>query len=222
MLAYVVDAVDTTSPALKHVHLIDGGKWYGLHLGPYPTPAREDDPRHLPPNFYYDQEDWLRERQKGKSWTWSASRPNIVCDFCPGRARNLVSVLGAYAAICRELQTPLDYPGSLASYNSLTEVSEAALLVRAMSWIATQPQAANQAYNVTNGDLFRRSQLWQRPRNTPTCPLEKCGPSSSRLGWRTRRAFGPASFGAMGSNRFGSTRWPIGPSRILYSRKDTT
>lgn len=176
MLAHVVDAVETTSPALKHVHLIEGGKWYGVHLGPYPTPAREDDPRHLPPNFYYDQEDWLRERQKGKSWTWSASRPNIVCDFCPGRARNLVSVLGAYAAICRELQTPLDYPGSLASYSSLTEVTEAALLARAMSWIATQPQAANQAYNVTNGDLFRRSQLWQRLAHYSEMPVGEVRP----------------------------------------------
>jgi len=162
MLVHVVEAVESGSPGLERVHLIEGGKWYGVHLGPYRTPAREGDARHLPPNFYYDQEDWLRQRQAGKQWTWSASRPNIVCDVCPGRGRNLVSVLGAYATICRELGVPLDYPGSLASYTSLTEVTEAALLARAMLFLATEPQTANGVYNVTNGDLFRRSGLWPR------------------------------------------------------------
>jgi hypothetical protein len=31
----------------------------GNHLGPYKTPTKEDDPRHMPPNFYYDQQDFL-------------------------------------------------------------------------------------------------------------------------------------------------------------------
>ena len=55
MLAATLDALATRSEALEHVHLLEGIKWYGMHLGPYPTPSREDDPRHLPPNFYYDQ-----------------------------------------------------------------------------------------------------------------------------------------------------------------------
>ena len=38
---------------------MQGSKWYGNHLGPYLTPARETDPRHMPPNFYYDQQDFL-------------------------------------------------------------------------------------------------------------------------------------------------------------------
>jgi hypothetical protein len=36
---------------------VHGAKWYGMHIGPYRTPAREGDPRHMPPNFYYDQQD---------------------------------------------------------------------------------------------------------------------------------------------------------------------
>jgi hypothetical protein len=31
-----------------------------------------------------------------------------------------------------------------------------------MVWMATSPQCANQAVNVTNGDLFRWSSLWPR------------------------------------------------------------
>src|SRR4030088_3115920 len=44
MLAAPLDALATRSDALEHVHLLEGIKWYGMHLGPYRTPSREDDP----------------------------------------------------------------------------------------------------------------------------------------------------------------------------------
>ena len=106
MLRNALDAVEATSSILKHVHLVEGTKWYGMHIGNFKTPARENDPRHMPPNFYYDQQDLIAQRQKGKQWTWSASRPYFLIDFAPDRPRNVVSVIGAYAAICRELGVP--------------------------------------------------------------------------------------------------------------------
>src|SRR3982074_1229368 len=111
MLAATLDALEPRSKALEHVHLLEGIKWYGMHLGPYPTPSREDDPRHLPPNFYYDQQDLLSERAAQARWSWSASRPSYICDFAPDRARNLITVLGTYAAICRELAVRLAFAG---------------------------------------------------------------------------------------------------------------
>ncbi len=160
MLRNVLDTIEPVATDLAHVHLLEGAKWYGVHIGPYRTPAREDDPRHLPPNFYYDQQDFLEERQRGAAWSWSASRPHVVCDVSPGRARNIVSVIGAYAALCRELGVPLDFPGSAKSYETLTEVTDARLLARAITWICTKPETANQAFNVTNGDLFRWANIW--------------------------------------------------------------
>lgn len=159
MLRNVVDAAGA-SGALSHVHLVEGGKWYGMHLGAFPTPARESDPRHLPPNFYYDQEDWLATRQAGQSWTWSASRPNFITDFAPERARNLVAVIGAYAALCKESGTRLDFPGSPAAFEALCEVTDATHLAEAILHLATTPAAANQAFNVTNGQPTRWSRLW--------------------------------------------------------------
>ena len=160
MLRHVVEAAEQASPVLEHVHLVEGTKWYGMHIGPFKTPAREDDARHMPPNFYYDQQDFLTERQTGTPWGWSASRPGFLCDFAPERPRNIVSVLGAYGAICRELDVAFDYPGSPASFASLCEVTSSPLLARAMVYLATAPQAANQAFNVTNGDVFRWQHLW--------------------------------------------------------------
>ena len=82
--------------------------------------------------------------------------------FRSGRARNLASTLGAYAAICRELGVPLDFPASAAAYSSLMEVTDAGLLGRAILWMLEAPAAANRAFNVTNGDVFRFARLWPR------------------------------------------------------------
>lgn len=162
MLRNLLDALLPVAQDLHHVHLVEGGKYYGLHLGPYPTPAREDDPRPPSPNFYYDQEDMLRARQHGNRWTWSASRPNVICDFAPERARNLVPLLGAYAAVMAELAMPLHFPGRPGCWEALTEVTDATHLARAIVFMATDPRAANRAFNVSNGDVFRWKRLWPR------------------------------------------------------------
>ena len=160
MLAATLDALEAKGDALEHVHLLEGTKWYGMHLGPYPTPSREDDPRHLPPNFYYDQQDMLSARAAGARWSWSASRPSFICDFAPNRARNLITVIGTYAAICRELGVPLDFPGSAAAYSALSELSDASNLAEAIVHISTHEAGKNAAFNVTNGDNFRWCQVW--------------------------------------------------------------
>ena len=160
MLAATLDALESHGNALEHVHLLEGTKWYGMHLGSYPTPAREDDPRHLPPNFYYDQQDLLSVRAAGARWSWSASRPSYICDFAPDRSRNLITVLGTYAAICRELNVPLDFPGSVAAYSVLSELSDATNLAEAIVHISTHEAGRNAAFNVTNGDSFRWCQAW--------------------------------------------------------------
>jgi nucleoside-diphosphate-sugar epimerase len=161
-LRNTVDAAERTAAGLQHIHLVEGTKWYGMHLGAFPTPAREDQARHLPPNFYYDQQDLLAARQKGNAWTWSASRPNFLCDFAPERSRNAPVLIGAYAAICRELGAPLDFPGTQACYDAVSEVTDARQLGRAMVFLATSPAARNQAFNVTNGDHYRWRNLWPR------------------------------------------------------------
>lgn len=160
MLTNVVEAAQ--GPALQHVHLVEGTKWYGVHLGPHRTPAREDDPRHMPPNFYYDQEDYLSAAQRGQAWSWSSSRPNVVCDFAPERARNLTTVIGAWGAICREVGVPFDFPGTATGFDTLTEVTDATHLAEAVLWLATQPAGQNRAFNITNGDAFRWRYMWPR------------------------------------------------------------
>jgi nucleoside-diphosphate-sugar epimerase len=69
MLVNSVTAITCAAPHLKRVVLVTGTKYYGVHLGPVKTPMRETDPRHMPPNYYFDQIDWLTAYQQGKEWT---------------------------------------------------------------------------------------------------------------------------------------------------------
>ena len=41
-------------------------------------------------------------------------------------------------------------------------MTDAGLLARATLWAATEPAAANQAFNINNGDLFRWSEMWPK------------------------------------------------------------
>lgn len=162
MLVNTLDAVEAGSPRLAHVNLMQGTKWYGNHLGPFKTPARESDPRHMPPNFYYDQQDFVVERQRGKPWTWSAARPHAISGFATGNPMNLVMVIAVYATLSKALGMPLRHPGTADNYHALYQCTDASLLARAVVWMATDPAAANEAFNITNGDLLRWEDLWPK------------------------------------------------------------
>ena len=158
MLRNLLDVVEKQSRRLRHVTLYQGGKAYGAHLGPFKTPGREDDPRHMPPNFYDNQEDLLRERQRGKTWT--ILRPEAVSGFAVGNPMNLAMVIAVYAVISKELGLPLRFPGTEKAYRALYQVTSADILARAMAWAGTNASAQNQIFNITNGDYFRWRHLW--------------------------------------------------------------
>src|ERR1700730_19060449 len=155
MLVNAVSAVDQASKALRRVVLVTGTKYYGVHLGPIKTPTKESDHRHLPPNYYFDQIDWLTSFQRGKSWDWTELRPQTLCGFAPGAPMSLLPAIGVYAAVSRELGLPLRFPGKLAAYSTIYQVTESTHFATAALWAATEPRCGLQAFNVTNGDYFR-------------------------------------------------------------------
>lgn len=162
MLENVVDAIEPIAPRLAHISLMQGYKVYGAHLGPFATPAREDDAPHMPPEFNVDQQRFLERRQAGATWTWSALRPSVVAGVALGNRMNLAMVIAVYASISKELGIPLRFPGKPGAYSSLLEMTDADLLAKATTWAASSEAARNQAFNITNGDMFRWSALWPR------------------------------------------------------------
>ena len=143
--------------SLRHVSLLQGTKAYGIHIEPVPVPAKERWPRHPHENFYWEQEDWLRERQRGSSWSFTILRPQAVLGHAIGSPMNIIAAIGAYAAIMRELDRPLAFPGG---GRFVTSLSDSDLFASALEWAGTDPRAANETYNITNGDVIVWHDLW--------------------------------------------------------------
>ncbi|WP_110669609.1 NAD-dependent epimerase/dehydratase family protein [Salinicola halophilus] len=163
MLDNLLDALEQADAPLERVVIYQGFKIYGIHLGAkVPTPARESDPAHMPPNLYQSQEAMLAQRAETASWDYVALRPDVIINGgIHGNPMNIAAVLGAFAAISRELGVPMRYPGSETAYRVLMQGTDAALLGDASVWAAQAEGISGEAFNVTNGDVFRWERLWQ-------------------------------------------------------------
>ena len=157
MLKNFLEPVLAGSRGLQHFSLLQGTKAYGIHLHPMPIPARERAARDAHDNFYWLQEDYLRQTALRSGFAFSILRPQLIVGSAYGVAMNLAPVLGAYAAICREQNEPFGFPGGI-SY--VWEAVDARLLARVFAWAATSPAAVGQHFNVTNGDVFEWRNLW--------------------------------------------------------------
>jgi nucleoside-diphosphate-sugar epimerase len=157
MLRNLFEPLAAATKNLQHVTLLQGTKAYGAHIEPFPVPARERWPRHQHENFYWLQEDYLREQQQRKDWHWTILRPQIIFGESLGSNMNAIPAIGVYAALLREAGKPLSFPGGAPW---LTEAVDADLLAHACEWAATSPQCRNEIYNITNGDVFVWQNVW--------------------------------------------------------------
>lgn len=152
---------------VQHVALVTGTKHY---LGPFEayaktapeTPFREEQPRLAHQNFYYVQEDEVFAAAERDGFTWSVHRPHTLIGYAVGNAMNMAATLAVYASICKQTGRPFVFPGSPQQWQAATDVTDARILARHMEWAATTPGAANLAFNVVNGEIFRWKWLWPR------------------------------------------------------------
>ncbi|UKB77491.1 SDR family oxidoreductase [Chryseobacterium sp. MEBOG07] len=155
--------------SVKHVALVTGLKHY---LGPFEayakegilpeTPVREEHPRLPLPNFYYAQEDEVYKASERDGFTWSIHRPHTVVGYAIGNLMNIATTLAVYASICKETGRKFIWPGSEAQWNGVSDVTDARILAAQLAWASTTESAKHQAFNITNGDVFRWKWLWKR------------------------------------------------------------
>ena len=168
--AMVRNLLDALSPgrSVEHVALVTGLKHY---LGPFEaygkgvlpqTPFREEQGRLEVDNFYYAQEDEVFSASTRDHFTWSIHRPHTIIGKAIGNAMNMGTTLAVYAAICKHSGRPFRFPGVDVQWNSLTDMTDASLLARHLLWASTTPAAANQDFNIVNGDVFRWKWMWSR------------------------------------------------------------
>lgn len=177
MLRHLLGPLARAARELQHVTLLQGTKAYGAHVRRIDLPAREgrSEARDVP-NFYWNQEDYLQECQRGANWAWTIFRPQIIFGQSFGSAMNLIPAIGVYAALLRERGEPLYYPGGP---SNVLEAVDADLLARGIAWAGETEAARNQTFNVTNGDVFQWSGVW--PAIADALGMEAGPPKPRRL-----------------------------------------
>lgn len=164
MLTNLFEPLLLAATKLEHVSLLHGTKAYGIHhpaigRAGVKNPLREREPRRPHPNFYFVQEDYLRERQRAGGWGLTVFRPTVIYGDAFGANMNPIPALAAYAALLREEGRPLDFPGR-AGVQPVREAVDAGLVAEALVWAATAPAARNETFNLTNGDVFVWDHIW--------------------------------------------------------------
>jgi nucleoside-diphosphate-sugar epimerase len=167
MLRNVVDGLLPNAKQLQHIVLQTGEKHY---VGPFEyfgkvsisnLPFREDSPRLPCPNFYYTLEDIVFDTVKQKQGlTYSVHRPNVIFGFTAGSLMNLVCTLAVYASICKYEGKPLIFPGNRICWEQFFDASDASLIAEQEIWACLDPKAKNQAFNISNGDVYTWKRLW--------------------------------------------------------------
>ncbi|TMW85859.1 hypothetical protein EJD97_022370 [Solanum chilense] len=167
MFRNVLNVIIPNCPNLRHICLQTGRKHY---LGPFELygkvshdpPFHEDLPRLDAPNFYYVLEDILfKEVEKKEGLTWSVHRPGTIFGFSPYSLMNIVGTLCVYAAICKHEGLPLKFPGVKGAWDGYSDCSDADLIAEHQIWAAVDPYAKNEAFNVSNGDVFKWKHFWK-------------------------------------------------------------
>ena len=163
MLRNLFDPLLEAASGLQHVSLMHGTKAYGLHhpavAAQVKIPPRAREPRLDHANFYFLQEDYLRERQSGGTWAMTVFRPTVIYGGAARNNMNPILPIAVYAALLKDAGEPLDFPGTGTPPN-LHEAVDADLVARALAWAATSPAARDETFNVTNGDVFLWAGVW--------------------------------------------------------------
>jgi nucleoside-diphosphate-sugar epimerase len=165
MMANVMDVVCRHAKGFRHISFLQGTKAYGAHLHAIRIPARERYPRDNHANFYWLQEDYIRQKARDQNFTFTIWRPQLIVGPNYGVVMNPLPVIGAYAAIRKAEGKPFSYPGGA---RWVWQATDTRVIAEAMEWAADNDVAKNETYNITNGEVFE----WRDP------PLHKsvfCG-----------------------------------------------
>lgn len=160
MLNNLMDGLALAECQSCHIQLLHGLKWYGFNLGPRSIPGREDEPPVREASYYADQRDVLISRATQAGWSWSTIRPHVVCGMSVESPSNILSCIGTFAAILKEMGEPLWFPGNDAAFNAVLTITDADLLLEGMEWAATTSACAGEDFNIVNGDCFRWCDIW--------------------------------------------------------------
>ncbi|KAK5096140.1 hypothetical protein LTS08_007746 [Lithohypha guttulata] len=177
MLKNFLEALELTGAikSVKRIVLTCGLKQYGVHLGMPKQPMHEDDFNvspglrpgdkfSWPENFYYTQQDILTSHAVKNGYSYVTTFPQDVLGFARHNFMNECTALGLYASVGKlaHPNSELPFPGSKECYLAFNTWTSAKLHAKFCLWAARAPNAADQMFNVVNGDTESWMNLWPR------------------------------------------------------------
>ena len=161
LLDNFLKALKLTDNVPKRILLQTGAKHYGVHFGPTLTPMEESDPRFSKePNFYFPQEDLLWKWSKEHNVGWTITRPGYILGAVPDAAINLIHGLALFAAVQKKLDRNLSFPADSRAWDTIKDLSSAALIGYHAEWAVLTPGAENQALNIADDSPFAYGKFW--------------------------------------------------------------
>lgn len=149
LLSNFLEALPLADITPKRILLQTGEKNYGAHLGPVREPCCESDPqpRHLAPNFYYNQEDLLFQYCSKYEISWNVVMPPWIIGAAVGAAMNPMLSFAIYAAVQAKRGLPLVFPGTIDNWGTPLHRSTAFLTGYMSEWAVLEEQCKNQSFN---------------------------------------------------------------------------
>ncbi len=184
MLKNLFVPLQRAAKRLRHVSLLQGTKAYGAHVGAMRVPGKEREGRVAHENFYWLQEDWLKQQRANAHWGLTIWRPPLIIGHAIGAPMNVLAAIGIFGALeswgteswgtqagtDQAINRAFGWPGGACGP---IDAIDARLLAQAFAWAvsgseiestraagAPNPAALDQTFNVTNGDVFVPSTLW--------------------------------------------------------------
>lgn len=133
------------------------------------APFKESLPRIPEPYaskiFYYGQVDELAKLAKGKKWTWTEVRPDVIVGFVPNtNAMNAAGPIAYYLSLYRQLQgegAEVPFPASQKAWKATHTDTSAYILSRFEIYAALHPEnTAARTFNIADGDVITWSDVW--------------------------------------------------------------
>ncbi|KAG2409002.1 3-oxo-Delta(4,5)-steroid 5-beta-reductase [Vigna angularis] len=84
-----------------------------------------------------------------------------IFGFSLYKLMNLVGSLCVYAAICKQEGIPLRFPSTRGAWEGYSFSFDADLIVEQHIWAVVDPYVRNEAFNYSNGDIFKWKHLWK-------------------------------------------------------------
>ncbi|MFA5493674.1 MAG: NAD-dependent epimerase/dehydratase family protein [Porticoccaceae bacterium] len=166
MLENLLEPLFEVAKGLQQVVLIHGTKAYGPHYpGHIAVPLRESLPRPAFDDFYFRQEDYLRQRQAqdraaGRLWYWTTFRAPTIVGGGMGSNLNGLLAIAVFASLRKARGLALHWPGVVPG-DGVMEMVDVELLARGVRWALGGAAARDQTFNIANGDVYIWPDLWQ-------------------------------------------------------------